>query len=401
LTQRVARLGPAIAILTGMLVLAACGPAAAPAAPPPPSKPVPGAASGAASPAPGAAAAAQPAAAPAWQAEWERTLAAARQEGRVVVVGPPAALYRDALVEFEKAYPGIALDFSGLSGRDFAPKVLAERRADQYLVDVHVGGAETVNLQLKPEGAFEPIKPALILPEVLDDSKWLGGFDEGFMDREKQFTYGFQGTLSQHVWVNRELIPESELNAVEQLADPKWRGKIAWNDPRAAGGGSAVAGYWLALQGEDWLRQVMEQDVAITRDLRQQVEWVVRGRYPIAVGGDDTFLIEFQRQGLGQRVETLALHSPLGGRQGPAFGNAMLMNRAPHPNAAKVYLNWLLSKEGQATWTRATDRNSRRLDVKGSDRAAPVPGVNYLIINREENQPHIQRAMDLADTVFR
>jgi iron(III) transport system substrate-binding protein len=279
--------------------------------------------------------------------------------------------------------------------------VLAERRAEQYLVDVHVGGPETVNLQLKPEGAFDPLRPALIRPDLLDDTTWLGGFDDGWMDREKQFTYGFQGTLSEHVWVNREFIPESELSSVEQLVDPKWKGMISWNEPRAAGGGSAVAGYWLALKGEDWLRQLFEQDVVPTRDLRQQVEWVVRGRYPIAVGGDDTFLVEFRRQGLGQRVETLDLYSPLGGRQGPAFGNAMLMNRAPHPNAAKIYLNWLLSQEGQASWTRITDRNSRRLDVQGPERAAPRPGVKYLVINREENQPYIQQAMQLAEAMLK
>src|SRR5262249_57439103 len=151
----------------------------------------------------------------------------------------------------------------------------------------------------------------------------------------------------------------------------------------------------------DGVGQLSEQAVVRTRDLRQQVEWGGRGRYPIAVGGDDTFVVEFRRQGLGQQVEPVALYSQLGGRQGPAFGNAMLMNRAPHPNAAKVYLNWLLSQEGQSSWTRNTDRNSRRLDVPGPDRAAPRPGVSYPIVNREENQPYIQRAMELADALFK
>jgi iron(III) transport system substrate-binding protein len=372
-------------------LLAACAPAATPAPAPAPAAAQPGAASSAPS---GAA----PAAAP---SQWDQIVAAAKQEGKVVLAGPPGQVYRDGLVDFQKRYPDIALEYSGQSGRDFIPRALSERAAGQYLWDVHVGGPESVNLELKPAGALAPLKPALVLPEVLDDSKWLGGFDDGFMDRERQFTYGFQGDLSQHVWVNREVIPESELSTVEQLTDPKWKGKISWNDPTAAGSGSAIAGYWLMLKGEDWLRTLYQQDVVSTRDLRQQVEWIARGRYPIAVGGDSTSLLSFQQQGLGLQVKPLAKDSQLGGRMSPGFGNVMLMDQAPHPNAAKVYLNWLLSREGQTSYATITERNSRRLDVPGLPETTPRPDVEYVIVNREENQPNIARAMDLAKTIIK
>jgi iron(III) transport system substrate-binding protein len=337
----------------------------------------------------------------AWEGEWQRTVAAANREGKLVLAGPPAPTYREALLEFQRRYPEIAVEYTGLSGRDFAPRVLAERRAEQYLWDVHVGGPESVNLELKPEGAFDPIKPALLLPEVLDDSQWLGGFDDGFMDRERTFTYGFQGDLTQHVQVNREAIPESELSTVEQLLDPRWRGKISWNDPTAAGSGSGLSGYWLMLKGDDWLRQLYEQDVVATRDLRQQVEWVVRNRYPIAIGADVAHLLEFQREGLGLNVRTLAPRSQLGSRLSPGFGNALLMNRAPNPNASKVFLNWLLTREAQAAWARLAERNSRRLDVTGPAESAPVPGAQDVVVNKEENQPYIFRAIDLAKTVVK
>src|SRR5688572_16721060 len=93
--------------------LGACAPAAAPAKPPAqptaPAKPAV------------AAATAAPARA-AWEQEWERVLAAARQEGVVVVAGPPGDLYRQALVAFEKTYPDIKVEYTGASGRDFGPK---------------------------------------------------------------------------------------------------------------------------------------------------------------------------------------------------------------------------------------------------------------------------------------
>jgi iron(III) transport system substrate-binding protein len=375
------------ALLAG--ALAGCAPAAPPS-------PAPAAANPVSRPA--APASATPAIG---SAEWDQLLVAAKEEGKVVVVGPPGQVYRDALVEFQKRFPDVALEYSGQSGRDFIPRALSERAAGQFLWDVHIGGPESVNLELKPAGALDPIKPAIALPDVLDDSKWLGGFDDGFMDRERQYTYGFQGDLSQHVWVNREFIPESELDSVEQLTDPKWKGKISWNDPTAAGSGSAIAGYWLLLKGEDWLRTLYQQDVVSTRDLRQQVEWIVRGRYPIAIGGDSTTLLEMQQQGLGAQVKPLAPYSQLGGRMSPGFGNVMLINRAPHPNAAKLYINWLLSQEGQTAFATITQRNSRRLDVQGLPETTPRPGVEYVIINREENQPNIATAMDLAKTIIK
>jgi ABC-type Fe3+ transport system substrate-binding protein len=85
----------------------------------------------------------------------------------------------------------------------------------------------------------------------------------------------------------------------------------------------------------------------------------------------------------------------------PGFGNVMLINRAPHPNAAKLYINWLLSQEGQTAFATITQRNSRRLDVQGLPETTPRPGVEYVIINREENQPNIATAMDLAKTIIK
>ena len=79
-----------------------------------------------------------------WQLEWDRALAAARQEGVVVVDVPPGQLWRDWALTFETAHPGIKVDVSGLIGRDFVPRILTERRGGAYLWDVYVGGPELV-----------------------------------------------------------------------------------------------------------------------------------------------------------------------------------------------------------------------------------------------------------------
>jgi iron(III) transport system substrate-binding protein len=305
---------------------------------------------------------------------------------------------------FQKVFPEIQVEYSAASGRDFAPRILRERQAGQYLWDVHVGGPETANFQLKPAGVFDPLTPALILPEVLDEGAWAGGLGDGWMDREKRFIYAFSGRSSPQVHVNRDVIPEQELKRVEDLIDPRWRGKISWNEPRATGSGSATAGFWLALLGEDFLRKLLSQDVIAIRDLRQQVDWIARGRYPLAVSLDDRFLVEFKEKGVGRNVKPLALETPAGGaaRISPGFGNVMLINRAPHPNAVRLFINWLLSREGQVAYVKATDINSRRLDVReGPPETALRRGVKYINVNKEEIAPNIERAIKIAEEILK
>jgi iron(III) transport system substrate-binding protein len=376
--------------------VAACAPSAAPA--PAPAKPA------VAPPTPPTTAGQAPApvlpAQAAWVEEWERVLAAAKREGVVVVAGPPGDLYRQALVAFEKSFPDIKAEFTGASGRDLGPKLIAERDAGQYLLDIHVGGTTTGNVVLKPRGTWDPLKPALIRPDVLDDANWVGGFNAGFTDKEATYSYGFEANLRATVHVNRDVVPESELSRFEQLLEPRWRGRMSWNDPRLPGNGGSTAGHLLMVSGDDFYRRLLQQEPTVTSDLRQQVEWIVRGTYPVAAGMDETFLAQFTAQGLGQNVKPLDITSAPGGRLEIGFGTCYLANRAPHPNAARIYLNWLLSQEGQQSWT-VTRRSSRRRDVANPPETTPDPNVTYRSVNHEDNSEFEVRALEVSREVLK
>ena len=70
-----------------------------------------------------------------------------------------------------------------------------------------------------------------------------------------------------------------------------------------------------------------------------------------------------------------------------AFGNLVAINKPPHPNAAKVFMNWVLSKEGQSAWVKATGENSRRVDVPPGDKELlPDPKTQYWQGQKEEGQ---------------
>lgn len=319
-----------------------------------------------------------------WQAEWERVLIAAKEEGNVAVLGPPGNDVRRALTEpFEKSFPGIKVEYSGAAGPKMSPRLLAERRAGHYLADLHVGNPGTTLTTLLPPGALEPIRPALILPEAVDPAKWWRGKIE-FADREEKYNVVFSTNVMTHVAVNPQLVKKAEIRSYLDLLHPKWQGKIAMLDPTILGPGWATATFWYLHPdlGREFLRKFFaQQKVVLSRDNRQILEWLARGTYSVAVGPSELLSTELIAKG----VPIGLLHADQfkeGGMLNAGFGGVALISKAPHPNAAYVYVNWLLSKEGQAEFSKASGYPSRRLDVprdQFNPGSLPKEGVPYIV----------------------
>jgi iron(III) transport system substrate-binding protein len=195
------------------------------------------------------------------------------------VLGVPQEPVRAVALKFQETYPDIKVEYVGLDSGPMESRVRTERQAGQYLWDVRLGGAAgAVGYRLAKEGWMQPLKPALMLPEVLDDSQWLGGFDAGFSDQARRYVYGFVSNLAYFVRVNRALVPESELSSAEQLLDPRWKGKLAMPDPRVQGTSRlALAGLRKELGDEALQALIVSQEMVLTADNRQAAEWVVRG----------------------------------------------------------------------------------------------------------------------------
>jgi iron(III) transport system substrate-binding protein len=328
---------------------------------------------------------------------WDELVAAANGEGEVDVHGGPGKLYEQVLTEgFRRAYSQIKVVFSGSSGRDAIPQIQRERAGGLYKWDVYVGGTPSILQALKPAGAFVPLRPALILPEVLDDKAWFAGLDSGWMDAERSYVLGFEATVTPPVLVNWDSVSHDDLQRHEDLLDPRFAGKIVWDDPRLPGAGVAVGQRLLINFGADFLQRLYaEQTIAYTSSPRQNAEWIVRGRYPIGLGAASEEIKLFQEQGLGASIAPFDMKLPHP-TLSSGFGTVSMMDRAPHPNAAKVYINWLLSEAGQTDWGE-TGHNSRRLDVPHPDPASfPTAGTAYIADQSEANIPSREAAADLA-----
>src|SRR5262245_38594261 len=117
-----------------------------------------------------------------WKTKWDKVLADAKKEGKVTVAGPPGTAYRDVMRGFEKKYPEISLEFQGFTPANFTARFSKERQAGQYLWDVYVTGPTGFDIAAKKSGELDAIRPLFILPEVLDEKAWFGGFDKAFFD---------------------------------------------------------------------------------------------------------------------------------------------------------------------------------------------------------------------------
>jgi len=255
---------------------------------------------------------------------------------------------------------------------------------------------------VRKAGGLDPIRPALVVPELLSDATWVDGFDASFNDPDLKWGFAICRYREGQLWINTEVVKDGEITKFTDLLDPKWKGKIVGGDPRTKGSAyDPITAARLNLGRDDIVEQLYKgQEVTVGTDARQLTEFMVRGRFPIGLGAvDQVILGDFKSQGLGTQLKRLQL--PEIDYLNSGSQNMWLMTKAPHPNAAKLFINWVLSKEGSEAYSRNVGYNSRRVDVAPVDPdIAPIKGVNYVRIDKESLLDEIQKTEDLAKSVL-
>ncbi len=299
-----------------------------------------------------------------WTGEWEQTLQAAKKEGTVSVGATVGADFRRVLtLPFEKKY-GLRVNYLAARGSQMIPRVMRERRAGKYLWDVFVQGTTTAITGMIPAGALDPITSALILPEVKESKNWRNG-GLWYADKTRRYDLLLGLTTRPAFVINTKLVNGKEFKAFRDLLDPKWKGKIiVGRDPRGPGPGQSIfTFFYLNPQlGPDFIRALMKQNLTILRNDRQSLDMLGKGKFSILLGPAETVTRDLMNRGV-----PIAMIPPQqlkeGGPLSPGPASLMLVNKAPHPNAAKVYINWILSKEGQTQFSRVTGISSLRNDI--------------------------------------
>ena len=148
-----------------------------------------------------------------WKQDWDKIVAAAEKEGEVSIYGQQRAGVGKAILAFKDACPKIKINFVGGSGSDLAKKAMAEKRADKHLVDLSIGGSGTMVLVYHKAGLLQPIPPQLILPEVVDQTKWWSK-KHLYSDPEGQHVFMAQGDAGSGIGaININYIKPGEIDS--------------------------------------------------------------------------------------------------------------------------------------------------------------------------------------------
>jgi iron(III) transport system substrate-binding protein len=327
---------------------------------------------------------------PAWQVDWDKTVKAAEEERELVIYMTQAfePVFRET---FQKKYPKIKVTTVTGRGPELSQRVMSERRAGKYIADLYISGNITPLTVFYRAKILEPIKPLLVLPEVVDTSGWYEG-KHHYDDPENRYIFVFEGTpRSGEITYNTKLVNPSEIKSYWDLLNPKWKGKIVSVDPLVSGPISAAQIFFYKHPdlGPEYLRRLhADTEMVIVRSNEQLLDWLSAGKYSFGIGA---------RNVDGAITQGLPLNQFLPGslKEGSSVtaynGTLSLFNQAPHPNAAKVAVNWLLSREGQTTWLDSNHKtgglnDSLREDIskeKVNEQARRIKGAKFLWLNPE------------------
>ncbi len=295
-----------------------------------------------------------------WKKEWERILQQAKKEGKVVVGIPARAELRTQLEAVFKPKFGVDMDLLVARGPQNASRIASEYKAGVKYFDVFIGGSGTFE-SIAEDGMVDPLMPNLILPEVREEKYWWGGHIWEDNVKTKRFLYSFiadAGTGG--YWYNTTLAKPEELRSLDDFLNPKWKGKVGFLDPRTPGSGQSIWSFLWDIKGEGYLRKLVQQDLFVSRDQRQLADALAKGKLAIALGVSFYTLEGFLTADLPiKEMPPLKEGAPSSNGSG-VIG---IVKNPPHPNAAKVFANWLLSKEGQELYVRVMHQSTRRLDV--------------------------------------
>jgi iron(III) transport system substrate-binding protein len=257
---------------------------------------------------------------------WSSVTSAAQREGRLTVYnGTGFRIVRLLADQFQRDY-GMAVDVLDGRASEIRERIRAEQAAGRAIGDMIYSGSTSIALQTA-EGAFAPYGDLPNAGKISAPLKSDGTF--------LPVSAGYFAVL-----VNAKDVAAAEApKGWRDLTEPKWQGKILSDDPRALGAGEVWFEVTYEAFGREFHEAMAKQKPVFSRDFAQSNQRVARGEYPLYLPFNAS---EFQRiRGLPIRVVV-----PSEGVPYVALGPALLKN-APHPNAARMFMNFMLERNGQ------------------------------------------------------
>ena len=263
--------------------------------------------------------------------DWSKIVEAAKKEGHVVLYSAFVGLaaHQNLKKDFEATY-GITVDILEARASEVRERIRIEQAAGRFVADVSENGRTTTTLQVEQDHVFDPHGPLPSLghlkPEFTADDIKLPVF---------AIVYG--------ILANAGLVkPGDEPKSWLDLADPRWKGKILSDDFRALGGGGVLFFVLQEKFGRDFQEKLAKQDLKFSREIPANERRIARGEYPLYLPVSLTSVPELK----GLPVRFIAPKEGL-----PYIGyDLALLKKAPHPNAARLLMEYYLGKKMQQSF---------------------------------------------------
>jgi iron(III) transport system substrate-binding protein len=260
---------------------------------------------------------------------------AAKKEGKVVwYTSIDLSVSEKIAASFKEKFGGIDVRVERTGAERVFQRIGQEYASNVHAVDIANSSDAAHLLAWKREGILLPYVPEDVAKHYKPEH------------RDPDGTYaGFRATLSPIAYNTKLVKAEDAPASFKDLLDPKWKGKILADDPRASGGGRVMFHMTYDKFGRAFQEKLATQELAFARDYQESVRRVARGEYPIYV----PFILSEAANLRGLPVTYVVP------REGVTYGSyaSTILKNPPHPNAARLMADFYLSDEAQAVYARS------------------------------------------------
>ncbi len=333
-----------------------------------------------------------------FEAAWAQLIADAQAEGELVLAlgGTDSRHLRDTLAEFQRKFDIRVIASTG-SGSANTTRILAERARGRYTADFQHGGISSTN-RLVEANALAPVEPLIVDPTILNRTPETWHLSEKIWWSDVENLYSMADAISisnfDDIWYNTNKLSEAEaaqITSWNDLIDPRWAGELVTTGLATEGSGATARVRFYLGMGLDWMEAMMRNAAVGNHlldysDYRQCAELLARGAVTFAIGCDRDAR-PLQAAGLplkaitDERVMDEGMSAEIG-------GTGSVIDRAPHPNAAKLYINWWYSRDGMETDINFTRNLSPAPKLRSDVGQGKVSDLEW---NRVAQLPELER----------
>jgi iron(III) transport system substrate-binding protein len=300
-------------------------------------------------------------------------IAAAKAEGKVVFYTAMDVQVAAKLGEaFEAKYPGISTQVERSGAERIFQRVEQEYASNIHAVDA-IDSSDVAHLLYWKEKRVL----AAYMPE--DVARWPQNARDG-----DGFYAANRATLSVIGYNTRLVTPKEAPQSYADLLDPKWKGKIVKAHPGYSGNIMTATFELSRALGWDYFKKLGEQQIMQVQSSTEPPKKLALGERPLMFDGNEYNALLVKAQGAPVAIVYPREGTPL------VSGSASVMKDAPHPNAARLFISFLFSREGQQLLVDMGHLRSFHPDIKEPADRVPLSEIKLLTANPEEQEKAVE-----------